>query len=45
LVVASDVRGYAEKGGWYLRPGTILGKALSDKDEETGTVDMLVTLG
>jgi hypothetical protein len=45
LVVASDVRGYAEKGGWYLRPGTILGKALSDKDEETDTIDMLVTLG
>jgi hypothetical protein len=49
LLVASAVPGHAENGGWYLQPGTIIGKALGstafDEGMRTGTVDMLVTLG
>ncbi|UCC64586.1 MAG: hypothetical protein JSV36_05915 [Anaerolineae bacterium] len=49
LLVPSRAPGRAQKAGWYVRPGTILGKALSgtspDKDKRTGTVDVLVTLG
>ena len=48
LLVASAEPGFAENGGWYLQPGTIIGKALSstafDEGMRTGTVDVLVTL-
>lgn len=49
LLVPADKPGHAQKRGWFLRKGPIIGKALSstafDEGKRTGTVDMLVTLG
>jgi len=50
LLVPSPVPGHAQRAGLYLQPGTILGKALSltqvesGLSQQPGSVDMLVTL-
>jgi hypothetical protein len=49
LLVPSQLKGCAQAGGVYLRPGTIIGKALSpyqpDQADQPGMVEVLVTLG
>lgn len=48
LLVPSELDGYAEQGGLYLQPGTIIGKALRahipDKPEDEGMIEVMVTL-
>jgi hypothetical protein len=39
LLVASDKPGYARKAGWFKRPGTLLGKALSNTTYEPVAVE------
>ena len=51
LLVPSDLPGYARRAGRYIRPGTVIGKALSSHDPNpeapdlTGEINILVTLG
>lgn len=48
LLVVSGYEGHAVKGGVFLRPGTVIGKALSshqpNKKGAVGVVDVMVTL-
>ena len=48
LLVPSSKAGFAEAAGLYIRPGTIIGKALlahlPAKPEDEGEIDILVTL-
>ncbi len=49
LLVPSDRPGCARKGGLYLRPGTMIGKALSGHHpanaHDIGLIDSLITIG
>jgi hypothetical protein len=49
LLVPSQIKGCARAAGIYLKPGTIIGKALGayqpDDNDEAGTIPVLVTLG
>ena len=49
LLVPSDQPGCARKGVGYIKPGTLIGKALSSHhprdDGEQGMIDLLVMLG
>ncbi|MFN8503364.1 DUF6519 domain-containing protein [Kouleothrix sp.] len=49
MLVVADEDGYARRAGLFIRPGTVLGKALADAvpDESGrfGLVDAMVTLG
>ncbi len=48
LLTPAELDGHARQGGFYLQPGTILGKALRahipDKPEDVGEVEVMVTL-
>jgi hypothetical protein len=48
LLVPSKIKGYARSGSVYLKPGTIIGKALGshqpDDNDRVGMVDVWVTL-